>query len=826
MSSPLKAFRKHQKKLIVIFGVLLMVSFTVLGTVQQFFTPKAPGQQEGEEIVATWEHGEITRAELQGQRIAQQSAFIFMNALAQEAQKAGGTPQVQMLQGDSSLRGLARQIILAKKAEELGVVVTEDTITQYLSKLTDGAKRTPEQFEAMFEQLMRDRRGVNYKGFLRYMRQALMAQDMLLMGTAGLSALSPGEAKSYHDRMFRQKSVELLPLEVEDYLSKVKGEPSQAELEELYEKGEDRYTTPPSAEPAFRRRHKIKYGYFKGEAETFRNREEAMITDDQIAKYYAEHKDDFKRASLPDDLGGESSDDFGLPGTRIEPTPDDSLPGQPVPAPGSDADAPEESSPPDETGESSSKDAVEQESQEETNDKSEDEIKGSSKEEEPESSDDQSGIDARLEEATVFVSLVDGDAAEKATAEEKPAEPADQKSAEENGESVDATKKEEKKSAKSGETEDSDAKEVEPADSGGKEDTGQEPEYRPLEEVKDQIRTILAKEAVAKEYEENRSFTKEQPFQFLRDRALDQAAVHVQKYSRKRNRWITYQELGRSDAEQPIEPNWEDLAQKLSLEYGQSPLADVVEIADTEIGKLESQGMRIVNLPQMEQPQFRQVVQSFAEIAFDEEEKLFKPSEFPPDDKPNPNNPIFYNNPGDVRYLYWKAAEKEEHTPPLKEIHDEVTDTWRMQQARKLALADAKKKMADVEGTEESLTEVFGEDSVLQPASFSWLSRGGGNIAVGGGQLAVTDVENVENAGEKFHEAVSRLEEGEVGIATNQDESVVYVVQVKRDSSIVPFQRVGSDINRLAVQNQTSIFQDWLEDIEREYDVEWQDIEE
>jgi len=788
MSSPLKAFRKHQKKLIVIFGVLLMVSFTVLGTVQQFFTPKAPGQQEGEEVIATWEHGEITRAKLQGQRIAQQSAFIFMNALVQEAQKAGGTPQVQMLQGDSSLQGLARQIILAKKAEELGVVVTEDTITQYLSKLTDGAKRTPEQFEAMFEQLMRDRRGVNYKGFLRYMRQALMAQDMLLMGTAGLSALSPGEAKSYHDRMFRQKTVELLALKVDDYFSKVKGEPSQAELEKLYEKGKDRYTTPPSAEPAFRRRHKIKYGYFKGEAEIFRNREEAKITDDQIAKYYEENKDDFKRASLPDDLGGESPDDAGLPGTRIDPTPDDNTP----------------------------------------NDNSKDEIKDSSTEEQPESNDDQSRNDGRLDEATVFVSLVDDDAADKATAEEEPAEPEDQKSAGEGDQSVDATKKEEEKPTKNGETENGDAKEVDPADVGGEEDTdtGKMPKYRPLEEVRDQIRTILAKEAVAKEYEENRSFTKEQPFQFLRDRALDAAAADVQKYSRKRNRWITYQELGRSGAEKPIEPNWESLAEKLNLAYGESPLADVVEIADTDVGKLESEGMRIVNLPQMERPQFRQVVQSFAEIAFDEEEKLFKPSEFPPDDKPDPNNPVFYNNPGDVRYLYWKVAEQEEHTPPLSKIRDEVTETWRMQQARKLALAEAKNRVAEMKGTEKSLAEVFGEDNVLRPKGFSWLSRGGGNIAVGGGQLDVTEVENVENAGEKFHEAVSRLGEGEVGIATNQDESVVYVVQVKRDSSFVPFRRVGRDINSLAVQNQTEIFQDWLEDIEREYEVEWQEIEE
>lgn len=790
MSSPLKAFRKHQKKLIVIFGVLLMVSFTVLGTVQQFMRHETPEQRAGQEVVATWKEGEITRGELQSERMAQQSAFIFMNALVQEAQNAGGSPQVDVLQGDATLQGLARQIILAKKAEQMGIVVTDDTITQYLSKLTDGAKRSPEQFEAMFEQLMKDRRGVNYKGFLRYMRKALMAQDVLVMGTAGISALSPGEAKSYHDRIYRQKTVELLPLKVNNYLPKVKGKPSQAELEKLYEEGKDRYTTPPSAEPAFRRRHKIKFAYFKGDAETFRTREEAKITDEQIANYYQEHKDDFKRASLPSDLGGDAADETGLPGDKTKPAPADKSSGQPDSSTGSDANAPNESSQPDKSNKTPAAGSSEDKSSEETKDKSEDKDKDATEKKQPASKDDQSRLDGRIDEATVFVSLDDEGAEEKASKEETatPAEKAQ-----------------------------------------GKEDSEKKPEYRPLDEVKDEIRGVLAKEAVAKEYEGKRSFDKEQPFQYLRDQALEKAAIDVQRYARKRNRWIIYQKRGRSGAEKPIEPDWKKIAEKLDLEYGEAPLADRVQIAHTEIGKVESHGTRIFSHPQMERPQFRSVTESFADIAFkNEDEKLFNPFEFPPSSQTafDRNNPVFYQNPGGVRYLYWKAAEKEESTPPLDKIRNEVTETWRMQQARKLALADAKKKVAEVKGTEKSLTEVFGEDAVLQPGGFRWLSRGGGNISVGGGELTVTEVDQVENPGEKFHQAVSLLEEGETGVATNQDESVVYVVQVERDTLIVPFQRVGSDINRLAMQNQTGIFRDWLEDIDREYNVEWKNLEE
>jgi len=257
------------------------------------------------------------------------------------------------------------------------------------------------------------------------------------------------------------------------------------------------------------------------------------------------------------------------------------------------------------------------------------------------------------------------------------------------------------------------------------------------------------------------------------------------------------------------------------LEYGKTPLLDQVELADTEIGKLTSN--------EFYRDFGQQLTLTFAQKAFDSEEKLFNASEFPPINKTSmgPNTRVFYLNSSDVRYLYWKAAESEEHTPPLEKIRNEVAQVWRTQQARKLAMADAKKKMEQAEGTGKLLSEVFGKENVLRPREFTWLSLGGGNVAMGGGgRLGISEVEGVEKAGPKFHEAVALLEEDELGIATNQAESVVYVVQVERDASFPPFTRVGREINQLAGQNQGTVFSDWLQDLEREYDVEWQEVSE
>jgi hypothetical protein len=813
MSSPLKAFRKHQKKLIVIFGVLLMVSFTVLASVQQYLTPGSPGQQAGEEVIATWKHGEITRREVQDLRVHQAAAEQFMEMLAQEATKNGGSSQVEVLRGDVSVRGLAQQMILARKAEEMGVVITEDTITQYLAKLTDDTKRSPEQFEAMFEQLLKDRQ-TNYKGFLRYMREALLARNMLIMGTAGLSALSPGQAKSYHDRIYRHKKVELLPLKVEDYLAKVTGQPSDSELDKIYEVGEDRYSTPPSAEPGFRRRHMIQFAYFKGDTDKFRELEEAKITDEQIAKYYEEHKEDFKRASLSDDFGSGSTGDSDLPGTTIKPIGlpklDLSTPSKKDSETDKKNDDPKGTSNDDASGEASPKDDPKDKSTEED-----------SKEKGSESSDDQSRIDARFNEPTLFVSLDDEAADDKGTEEEKSI--ADEDSEEEKS-SPDKTVDDAKPAApktevppeKGGEKVESKEPD-EGAGTGSSETEKEEPksEYKSLDEMKDQIRSTLAKEAVTKEFEKLSSFSPARPFQFLRDRALNKASSQVRSYYRERNRWVARKED--SDVKKPHMPDWSAIAAEHNLEYGDTPLVDQVKVAETEIGKVTHQAAFVFN-GQIQQ----MITRTFAEVAFEPEERLFNASEFPPVKNPNPQS-VFFLNRDSARYLYWKASEREEYTPKFSKIRGEVVTAWRTQQARKLALADAKKKISEVEGSGKSLADVFGEEVVLEPRGFSWLSLGRGNVAFGGGQLDISEVEGVENPGEKFHQDISLLEQGEVGVATNQDESVVYVVQVERDSVENEFTTVGSEVNQLAGRDRSIIFRDWMDDIEREFDVEWQD---
>ena len=67
MSGPLHIFRRHQKALLAVFGVLIMITFTVGGVITSY-----QGQNRGysgtSETVLTWKHGRLTEQDLVSER--------------------------------------------------------------------------------------------------------------------------------------------------------------------------------------------------------------------------------------------------------------------------------------------------------------------------------------------------------------------------------------------------------------------------------------------------------------------------------------------------------------------------------------------------------------------------------------------------------------------------------------------------------------------------------------------------------------------------------------------------------------------------------------
>jgi hypothetical protein len=125
-------------------------------------------------------------------------------------------------------------------------------------------------------------------------------------------------------------------------------------------------------------------------------------------------------------------------------------------------------------------------------------------------------------------------------------------------------------------------------------------------------------------------------------------------------------------------------------------------------------------------------------------------------------------------YVTWKTAETPAYTPELEQVRDEVVMAVRMREARELALQEAKriakeaaegKPLADLVPADrkDNLKEGIGP--------FSWLNM------LGFQGVTIGNVPELDSVGNEFMKTVFQTEVNKYGVALNQPERVVYVVQ-------------------------------------------------
>jgi hypothetical protein len=92
----------------------------------------------------------------------------------------------------------------------------------------------------------------------------------------------------------------------------------------------------------------------------------------------------------------------------------------------------------------------------------------------------------------------------------------------------------------------------------------------------------------------------------------------------------------------------------------------------------------------------------------------------------------------------------------------------------------------------------------------------------------LSQVNGAEMAGPDFMEGVFSLRAGEVGVAVNNPETIVYVVRVMSESPPAATLRemflasgITSDVVSIARMEQARIYSDWYQSLEEEMDVKW-----
>src|SRR5262245_50698622 len=133
--------RKHQKAILAVLGVVCMVTFVLGPFLLDMIGARGRSRQNEDPIVVTWVGGNVHQSDLRTKQTVHQIAVKFLQVLtATVLERDGspvvfgqtipkGTPPTQMMgidpgiPADADERSIIRMMLLAKKADEMGISV-------------------------------------------------------------------------------------------------------------------------------------------------------------------------------------------------------------------------------------------------------------------------------------------------------------------------------------------------------------------------------------------------------------------------------------------------------------------------------------------------------------------------------------------------------------------------------------------------------------------------------------------------------------------------------------------------------------------------------
>lgn len=229
MSSPFSWFRRKQKVLLAVFGVLIMISFTVGGIISNSLQRRMGGGG-GKAPVVNWKHGEINENELSTMRYNHSLSVRFLDRVVAETRAKEGWPRAPGVTRDrmgqiidpgiprsSQEEDVVRTMLMAQRAIDMGMVVTDESIFEFLKLLSDDKLRRPD-----FGRILADvDQSVSQTQLFKQLRIELLAQNLERVIRSGLMAMPPDRVWDYFNRSNRAITAEVFPVRVADFKSKV-----------------------------------------------------------------------------------------------------------------------------------------------------------------------------------------------------------------------------------------------------------------------------------------------------------------------------------------------------------------------------------------------------------------------------------------------------------------------------------------------------------------------------------------------------------------------------------------------------------------------------
>ena len=679
MSNPLALFRKHQKILLVAFGVALMVAFTVGSIVSQWLGTSAVTANNP--VVVKMKSGDLHENDLRNLRAARIQLGRFMRAVNTVAQEKGATPRQSLgIPARHDEDHLVQTAILASRAQAMGIQISDDAIIQFLDLYSQGTLTTNEYARILQNVTQRQ---MPQNQFFSAMRRELLSLRFLSLFDRGLLPPTPATAWDYFQRLHRSISFEAVPFEVSDFLDQV-DEPTEVAINETYAEGKDRFPLPFSKEPGFKRMKKVAVQYAKADLSDFMDQAKAEVTDAQVKAYYEANRDEFRNLTLPPlDSGttGAADDQFpdlSQPATTSDaddPTPDrDDVPSEDESL---DLNPSEQSESSDPASSDETLDDI-QNTNEPNADQSQRDLRTLTLPTSAQSDDDASENETTVDgDDTPQVDTETLDDAQDAAADtETTAEADDTEVVQPDDESVPA--------AESGvadpleglldesPAESNDDPLADLPDAAGP-TTEVQPEFKPLEEVAEDIRTTLASPQA---------------------RAAMEAAQNTVR-SRMKSFYTSYRNWYLSPARDttpaPTPPDLRPLVAEHGLTFGSVPMVNAFEMAKTD--PVTKEPLYEISRAYDTTPTYVPFYQS----VFDDNLRLFEARSI--------RGQVL-----DTEYLYWKVEESAERVPELDEVREEVVRAIKQAAALPLAQQAAQKAAEQIKASGQRPSDVYRND--------------------------------------------------------------------------------------------------------------------
>ena len=659
MASPLRAFRKYQKQMLVFFGVLLMIAFILGGVLTSMPNSNSGTREPQDSISVQWDGASYSQDELQSFLRLHILSQRFLAQLAQTALAANATPETDpsllpvSSDQDSGIRDVANILLQADEARRLGVTVNDVVVDNFLRRVGGDNGFTEGDYMVLLKESTSGQLSLaRLKEHLKVELAALRLQDIMFSGMGSPSGqvnqvrmagppvpfVTPIAAVSSQERTTNKVTIEFVKIEVEPFLEQVKEAPRKAEVRKLYEQGAVQFPSFQKNTPGFRVPDKAVIQWFKTDQDSFLPDVES-ITEERILEEY-NRRVEAKDLSVIDS----GSDEETTPPAETE----------------GDGESPEGETEPAEGG------AEPAEGDAKPADESPNQDTGDTQEDAPPEKEETSGLDEQSSlprsSSTQFVSTrLIQDETEKQNETPQDDEQVEAEGVQEEEEGDPPAENQEGEASPS-ETEDAagtesqEETESQPSDEISGEAEEVETKFKTLEDVRDDIIEDLRRQDAGEK----------------RNSALESITETLNEYFIEYEIWQAEQ-IEESGSPAPAAPDFAKIAADYGIKFSETDgTVDFPTFNETELGQ---------SFSEIPRSQFN--FQNFPTVA----QTLFQ--NFRSTKQYQAKTTLLRD------YIYWIAEKENQHVPTLEEASEDIKEYWKWDKAVDLARAEAKSKLEE-----------------------------------------------------------------------------------------------------------------------------------